>query len=324
MRGVTLNFNCNRRADYQQVLTLNNAVPLSAWTPFQITNPLDNTPLTVYNLQPAYFGLKPQVYQTNGRQSNRFNTYNGFETSVTARLPHGAFVFGGWTIERQVDRDCDMTAGSNLLNDPNSLRFCDWTGVLYQDLGKAAGIPYRNEFKLTGNMPLKWGFEVSASLYSDPVNSTNFGTNLAFNNNTNVYSPMAYSSGQQSGLYVVNWSITPSTRYPADCKCPNPGAVVDPGLKQGTELIPLVSPGARLTPQLNQLDIGARRLFHPRESMTIAAEATIFKVNKANTVLTESETLGTKVAPYLPGGIGGQPVQVANPRMLRLSLQFKF
>src|SRR5204863_10089097 len=56
-RGVTLNFNWNRRVDYQQVLTLNNAVPASAWTPYEIVNPLDGTPITVFNLQPAYFGL---------------------------------------------------------------------------------------------------------------------------------------------------------------------------------------------------------------------------------------------------------------------------
>jgi Carboxypeptidase regulatory-like domain len=332
-QGVTLNFNWNRRSDYQQVLTLNNAVPSSAWTPVQITNPLDGTPITVFNLQPAFFGLKPQVYQTNGRQSTRFNTYNGFETSVTARLPHGAFVFAGWTIEHQVDRDCDMTAGSNLLNDPNSLRFCDWTGSLYQDLGKVSGIPYRNEFKVTGNVPVKWGLQVSASLYADPVYSANFGTNLAFNNNTLIYSPGAYYAGQLNGLYMVNWSITSTTRYPDDCAAcpkdptaanPNRGAVVDSGLKQGTELIPLVAPGKRLTPRLNQFDIGVRRLFHPRENMTLSAEGTIFNVINSNTVIAESETLGTKVAPYLPGGIGGQPVQIANPRMLRLSLQFKF
>ena len=129
------------------------------------------------------------------------------------------------------------------------------------------------------------------------------------------------------------WSLTSTTRYPDDCAAcpkdptaanPNRGAIVDPGLKQGTELIPLVAPGKRLTPRLNQFDIGVRRLFHPRENMTLAAEGTIFNVINSNTVLAESETLGTKVAPYLPGGIGGQPVQVANPRMLRLSLQFKF
>ncbi len=331
MRGVTLNFNWNRRSDYHQILTLNRAVPFSAWTPYQIINPLDGTPLTVFNLQPAYFGTTPQVYQTNGRQSTRSNTYNGFETSVTARLPRGAFFFAGWTIERQIDRACDMSAGTNLLNDPNSLRFCDWTGHLYQELGRISGIPYRNEFKLTASVPLRWGFQMSTSLYADPVYSTTFGTNLAFNNSTSVYSPMALFSGQQMGLYAVNWNITPMTRYPTDCSvCPqDPGnpnlkALVDPGLRQGAELIPLLAPGSRLTPRLNQLDVGLRRLFHPREDITISAEGTIFNVINSNTVLTESETLGIKVAPFLPGGIGGQPSAIANPRMLRLSLQFKF
>jgi hypothetical protein len=323
-RGVTLNFNWNRRSDYQQIVTLNNAVPASAWTPYEIVNPLDGAPITLFNLQPAYFGRPAQVSQTNSHQSTRSNTYNGFETSVTARLPRGAFLFGGWTIERQVDRDCDMTAGTNLLNDPNSLRFCDWTGNLYQELGGIPEIPYRNEFKLTGSVPLKWGFQVSGSLYSNPVYSTNFATNLAFNNTTQVYSPAAYFAGQTQGFYAVNWSITPTTRYPTDCRCPNPGALVDAGLRQGSELVPLVAPGSRLTPRLNQLDIGIRRLFHLRENMTVSADAEVFNVINVNTVLTESETLGTAVTPYLAGGIGGQPSAIANPRMLRLSLKFKF
>jgi hypothetical protein len=323
-RGVTLNFNWNRRDDYRQVVTLNTAVPASAWTPYQIVNPLDSTPITIFNLQPAYFGSSPQVYQTNSYHSTRSNSYTGFETSITARLPRGAFLFGGWTIERQVDRDCDMTAGANLLNDPNSLRFCDWTGHLYQELGTIPGIPYRHEFKLVGSVPLKWGFELNGSLYSNPVYSTNFATNLAFNNITQVYSPAAYFAGQTQGFSAVNWSITPTTKYPADCRCPNPGGLVDPGLKQGSELIPLVAPGSRLTPRLNQIDIGVRRLFHPRGNMTLSAQAEIFNVINANTVLTESETLGTSVATYLPGGIGGQPSAIANPRMLRLSMQFKF
>jgi hypothetical protein len=323
-RGVTLNFNWNRRDDYQQVVTLNSAVPASAWTPYQIVNPLDGTPITIFNLQPAYFGLPAQVYQTNSHQSTRSNSYSGFETSVTARLPRGAFLFGGWTIEHQVDRDCDMTASTNLLNDPNSLRFCDWTGELYQDLGAVPSIPYRHEFKLVGSVPVKWGLEVSASIYSNPVYSTNFGTNLAFNNTNSVYSAGAFFAGQTQGFNAVNWSITPNTRYPADCRCPSPGGLVDPALRQGSELIPLVAPGSRLTPRLNQVDIGIRRLFRLRDKVTVSAQAEIFNVLNASTVLTESETLGTSVAPYLPGGVGGQPSAIANPRMLRLSVQFKF
>jgi len=155
---------------------------------------------------------------------------------------------------------------------------------------------------------------MSASLYADPVYSTNFATNLAFNNTTSIYSTAASYAGQQNGLYVVNWSITSTTRYPSDCAVcpkhpsaadPSRGAIVDAGLKQGSELIPLVAPGARLTPRLNQLDVGLRKIFYPREKMTLAAEGTIFNVINSNTVLTESETLGTKVAPYLAGGIGG-------------------
>jgi hypothetical protein len=116
MRGVTLNFNWSRTSDYGQPLVINYAVPSSAWTPFQITNPLDGTPVTVYNLQPAYFGLTPVLYQTNAPRSLRHDTYTGFETSAIARLPHGAFVVGGRTIEKQTDTACDINTNSSDLN----------------------------------------------------------------------------------------------------------------------------------------------------------------------------------------------------------------
>ena len=85
-------------------------------------------------------------------------------------------------------------------------------------------------------------------------------------------------------------------------------------------------PGPELPRQRNHSgdDIGIRRLFHPRPNVTVYAQAEIFNVINANTVLTESETLGTSVGPYLPGAVGGQPSALTNPRMLRLSLQFKF
>jgi hypothetical protein len=97
-RGTTLNFAWNHRGDYQQLLVLNQAVTASAWTPQTITNPLDGTPITVFNLSPSYFGLAPAIHQTNAPQSLRANVYNGYETSLTARLPRRMFVFAGWTI----------------------------------------------------------------------------------------------------------------------------------------------------------------------------------------------------------------------------------
>ncbi|HYL93596.1 MAG TPA: TonB-dependent receptor [Alphaproteobacteria bacterium] len=319
-RGVTLNFNWNHTSDYQQALNINYAVPASAWTPFQITNPLDGTPITVFNLAPSYFGLTPALHQTNAPQSLRLSYYTGFETSVSARLPRGAFIFGGWTIEHGVDRGCDLNPNpvGFALNDPNSLRFCDWTGSLYQDLGKVPGIPFRSEFKLQTNVPLKYGIEVNASLYSDPVFSTNYGLNSAFAEPTNVF------AGGVNGYKQVNWTISPSATYPKDCSCPNPGALVDPGLAQGNEVIQLIAPGTRFTPRVSQFDLGIRKIFHLREKYSIIGEGQIFNLFNVNTPLTESYTLGTSIKPYVAGGPGGVPSVLENPRMLRLNLQFKF
>jgi Carboxypeptidase regulatory-like domain len=333
--GVTVNFGWNRISDYQQVLVLNSAVPSSAWTPVQITNPLDGTPITVYNLQPQYFGLVPVLHQTNAPQSLRANSYNGFEATSTARLKHGIFISGGWTREKQTDRACDMTTSptGNALSDPNSLRFCDQTGGLYQNLGTIAGVPYRSEFKLLTNVPVRWGVEVSVALYSDPVYSTNFNLNPSNLPIASVPSATATATtaGAVMGYKMVNWPISPTTRYPADCSlCPrdaaNPaiGAIVDAGLKQGTETVQLIAPGTRLTPRLNQFDLGVRKVFHFGEKYTLTGEAQFFNVLNVNTPLTESYALGSTVKPYLPGGPGGQVSVIEVPRMMRLNVQFKF
>jgi hypothetical protein len=129
---------------------------------------------------------------------------------------------------------------------------------------------------------------------------------------------------QVQGYKTVLWPITPTVRYPADCNCPNPGGLVDPGLTQGAETIMLVPPGSRLTPRLNQFDLGFRKVFHVHEKFTIMSEAQFFNVTNSNAVLTESYTLGSSIKPYAAGGPGGRPTAVLNPRMTRLNLQFKF
>jgi hypothetical protein len=100
---------------------------------------------------------------------------------------------------------------------------------------------------------------------------------------------------------------------------------VDPGLIQGPETITLIAPGSRLTPRLNQLDLGLRKVFHIREKFTLLSEAQFFNAINSNAVLTESYTLGaSSIKPYVAGGPGGVPTALFNPRMMRLNLQFKF
>jgi hypothetical protein len=323
--GLALNFNWYRRADYQQTLTLNYAVPPSAWSPVTIYNPLDGTPITLYNLNKSYVGLPPSVFQTNAPQSLRSNTYNGFEISVQGKLPRGASLFAGWTIDRELSRTCDQTVTpATFLNDPNSLRFCDLYGSLFQSLGNTVSIPYRSEFKIQGNLPLWHRFEISASLYSSPVYNGNFQLNNFPTTTGSVGVPEPLFAGQQQGFKEVYWTINPTSTYPADCNCPNPKGVVDSSLAQGSETILLVPPGSRLTPQLNQLDIAVRRAFALREGWVIKAEAQIFNVLNSNVVTAESQSLGSSIAPYVSGGPGGVPTAILNPRMLRLAVQFRF
>jgi hypothetical protein len=343
--GVTLNFNYYRRSDYQQTDLINYAVPPSAWTLFMAVNPLNGSPLPIFNLNPAYAsGVAPVLYQTNLPQSLAKDVYNGFETSVVARLPHGAFLVGGWTIDRLRDRNCSETAGSaqtkvgNALNDPNTLRFCDMFnssslvgpgGINVQSLGAVPNTPFQNEFKLSGSYNIHWGIIGSASFYSNRYqgNFTPAGSNNVVSND---------------GYLGRTISVTSSTRYPADCPfCPNDPstpslkAKIDPNTPI-SETIQLVAPGQLLTPRLNQLDIGFKKTFRFREKYVLEPEAQIFNMLNSNAAISQSIAVSTTVAPFLsksvcsanPGltncGVGGPVTTLTNPRILRLAMLFRF
>lgn len=311
--GMSIGFDWFRTTNYNSLVTIDRAYnPVSDWTPFNIVNPLTGDQITAYNLNANAVGRAHDYYQTNGDQDLRHTSYTGFELYSNARLPHGAFVFGGWTMDRTVVTACDgLTNASALVNstnDPNQLRYCDQAGSLYQGLGKNTSIPFRHEFKLAGNFPLWWGFHVSAALQVDP-----------------------------EPLKAVTWAITNTTRYPFDCSVPGctPGALVIPSgvtLRNASESIPLVSPGTRYLDRLAQLDLGLRRVFRIRERMTISPQIDVFNVNNAHTVLTETQALGTSgtntftslVSTFRDGGPGGTPLTLLTPRILRASVQFKF
>ncbi len=125
------------------------------------------------------------------------------------------------------------------------------------------------EEKLEGNLPLWYRFEIGASLYSDPVYNTNFTVNNVPFVPYGVTNPETVFAGAEQGFKEVYWTLTSGTRYPTNCNCSAPGAIVDPGLAQGSETIMLVAPGSRLTPRLTQLDVAIRRAFLFHEHWTI-------------------------------------------------------
>ena len=307
--GTALNFNWYRRSLYNTAITTNRAVdPLADWTTVNVVNPLDGETITAYQINQNKNGIAPDLYLTNMTDTGlRSNVYEGFELGVNARLARRILVFGGWQMERTVDRDCTMNTAnaSATLNSPNTLRFCDQSGGLYQNLGTSASIPFQHGIKFNTNVPLVYGVEVSASLQSYP------GT-------------IKQTAGG------VNWTITRgSTRYPNDCTVPGctPGAIVLPSRYAGDPSIrlELASPGTRYTPHYSQLDFGVRRNFRIWKT-NVQAQLDLFNALNSNAILSEGTALTTQVTPFLSSDpeAGGVPFTILQPRLIRVGAQVRF
>ncbi len=82
-----------------------------------------NEILTIYNLNPAKRPVYGEILDRNGDNNS---IYDGFETSFTARLPNGANLYGGWTIERMVGKYCDNNDNPNGGTDHHRIRQGDF------------------------------------------------------------------------------------------------------------------------------------------------------------------------------------------------------
>lgn len=339
-RGTTFNFNWYRRSGYQATQLMNYAQTPGDWTPVTITNPLNGSPITFYNLSPTAAARPAALYQTNAPQSLVRNVYTGFESQVTARLSHGMFALFGWTIDRDLDRNCSETAGSFTttigikVNDPNSLRFCDMFGssnligpggINVASLGAEGSPAWQNEFKAQGGIPIHWGIMGAISFYS--------------NRYQGLWAPSGSTAGVADNGYLQrSWLLTANSVYPKNCVGCTPGARVFPtgfAMGQSSETIQLVPPGQVLTPRLNQLDVSLKKTFHFRDKYVLEPEMQVFNILNNNAAVGESTSLTADAAPLLPKsacsgvtspncGLGGNVTTLTNPRLLRLALLFRF
>lgn len=195
--GVSFSGGFFRRQYYHLYGTKNLAASFSDYTPVTIVSPLDGQNITIYNLNPARRGAVDNLDYTS---ENNTRKYNGFEISMGARLPRGGSMFGGMTVGKTVDVNCDVP-------DPNQLRFCDPTSY----------IPYQAVYKLSGTYPLPLGLQVSGTLQSNPGNPVNAqatgergSPEAGLNVNYNV--TPAIVPGLTQPLIVVKL-IPPGTKY---------------------------------------------------------------------------------------------------------------
>jgi len=352
-RGVTLNVNWFRRSIYQGALLLNqNALPLSDWTPFTINNPLNGTPVTMYNLNSSITSLPAaSLYETNVPQSLVRDTYTGFEFQGVGRLKGGIFATFGYTVERQLLRNCalGLTSVSATLVNPNGLRYCDQfgsssltaDGINVSQLG-AVSPPWANNF--VGNIvaPIRWGVKASASFISNNYQGS-------FGDADNGYLPRTIAIASKTSSVYPNGCVGCQNALTSGETCAsNPITVacpIDPGYNtlQGSTTVQLVPPGAYRSPRVNQLDISFKRTFRIRERWILEPTIQWFNLLNSNAAISQTTsipvtTTGTGTAPFLTPaqcvgstvasipqcGLGGNISTITTPRLMKLALTIKF
>ena len=273
MAGVSVSGGYFHRHYYNMLYTDNTALDVpGAFTPTSIANPCVSgtvaltytsgcggdqpATLTLYKINPSLIGKGAPVVDKNS--ANNFRVYDGFEGSFLARLGHGAQMFGGVLVARQISNLCDSTDGTAVIafaqaSDPNYTIYCDQTQF---------HIPFRAQFKLGGTYPLPYGLNVSGTFQSYP------GTRN-------------YGSGSTNLDYLQQTYIVPS-------------ALLTPG--QASETVNLNTPGSLYLPRWNQLDLRFARKFKlPGRGGTWQIQGDLFNALNAHPSLAEATNYGPAI-----------------------------
>ena len=115
----------------------------------------------------------------------------------------------------------------------------------------------------------------------------------------------------------TRWIISPTTRYAAtaaECQCSTPGQLVVPNLTLANYTLDLVPPGQQFYQRQNQLDMGFRKLFRFGRYQ-ISGQVDFFNIINSAYVKSQNITWGASL---------GQPLDILQPRTMRLAAQFKF
>jgi hypothetical protein len=207
------------------------------YTPVQIFNPMTGTPLTVYNRSAAANSRPADILDTFDPERQRI--YNSYSFEFRSRPGHGAQLFGGLSVERELNVNCTTP------DNPNFLRFCD-----ERHLEDGFTIPWRKNLRLAGSIPIGWGITLSGSLQSN--RGVAIGT-----------APVSTLTATTNPPNSASYAVGATTRYPANCPAPCPAGalVIGPALTVTTLTVPLVPYLVNVADRINQLDVKAAKTF---------------------------------------------------------------
>jgi hypothetical protein len=139
------------------------------------------------------------------------------------------------------------------------------------------GMPYRTMFKLAGTYPLPYGVEISGSFQSYPGGSQDV------------------DNGEQ--WLDVDYLVTRS---------------ILPGLVQSSVTVPLIQPGTKFLPRMNQLDVRIGKLFTVGR-IRLRPQFDVYNATNSSSILAVGKTYGPaldQVNQILPGRIIGLSTRV--------------
>jgi hypothetical protein len=236
-RGLSVTLGYYRRNYYDETWTDNLATTHADYSIIPVPDPRGNgQTINVYSISPAKFGLVDN-YVTNSSENGR--TYNGVDLSFIARLPNGIQFQGGVNGGKVHDFSCEV-------DDPNDLLNCD------------RNYPFQTAFKMSGAVPLPYGFRVSGVFASLPGLQE---------------SRSAANVGED---FAVTYSI---------------GRAIAPGLTQPTENVRLSSAGEYFLDRSNQLDFAIARDFQVNK-LRVRPSLDLYNALNANPVISAVNTYG--------------------------------
>jgi len=252
------------------------------YTPINIFDPMTGTPITVYNRSAAANSRPADILDSFDPQRQRI--YNSYSFEFNARPGGRARIFGGLSVERELNVNCTQP------DNPNSQRFCD-----ERHLEDGFAIPWRKNLRLAGSVPLKYGITVSGSLQSN--RGVAIGTTTAGS---------------------ASYAIGSTTRYPANCPapCPAGAVVIGPSLTVTTLTVPLVPYLVNVADRINQLDIKASKNFRFGRA-TVSPSLELFNLINPDQIVSYVST-GYATSSYL------RPNSIVQGRILGVSLQTRW
>ena len=224
------------------------------YTPFTVYDPRDGSLITAYGLNANATASRRPTDNLDTNDPNRDRIYNAFNWEFKARPGGGAQVFGGMSIERQLDVACTTP------DNPNALRFCDDT---------QNDIPFRKTFKVAGSYPLPYGITFSAVLQSNrpsPPTTNATTANMTFTRGT--------------------------TRYPAGCPAPCPaGQIIGPSaiMNQTSLAVALGPPQTFNFERITQFDLKVSKTFKFNR-VSVLPTFEMFNVNNSDAIISYQST----------------------------------